>query len=209
MILCEKPLAMNGEQGKTMVDAVEKAGVAESRVVQLPPRPGRDARQAARRRRPAREDLPLPRELSPGLDDLAGRAPGRHGDVAAGRKRGRQRRDGRPARPLHRHGPLAQRAHRERQRDDRDVRRGARPRRDRQEAAGRHRRRLHVLLPVRQRLAGQLRVHALRPRAQGACTRSRSTARRRRPGGTCTTCTGSSGSTTTTRAGFAAGGAST
>jgi len=27
-ILCEKPLALNGEQAKTMVDAVEKAGVA-------------------------------------------------------------------------------------------------------------------------------------------------------------------------------------
>src|SRR5436309_15575051 len=28
MILCEKPLAMNGAEGKVMVDAVEKAGVA-------------------------------------------------------------------------------------------------------------------------------------------------------------------------------------
>ena len=28
MILCEKPLAMNGPQGLTMVEAVEKAGVA-------------------------------------------------------------------------------------------------------------------------------------------------------------------------------------
>src|SRR5215216_2930155 len=28
MILCEKPLAMNGAEGKAMVDAVEKAGVA-------------------------------------------------------------------------------------------------------------------------------------------------------------------------------------
>lgn len=30
MILCEKPLAMNAEEGQTMVDAVEKAGVANT-----------------------------------------------------------------------------------------------------------------------------------------------------------------------------------
>ena len=34
------------------------------------------------------------------------------GPVAARRGRGRQRRHRRPARPLHRHGPLAQRRHR-------------------------------------------------------------------------------------------------
>ena len=82
---------------------------AEHGLVQLPPRAGRHAGQAAHRRGQARQDLPLPRQLPPGLDDQRRPAAGRHGPVAARRGRGRQRRHRRPARPLHRHRPLAQR----------------------------------------------------------------------------------------------------
>ena len=117
--------------------------------------------------RPARADLPLPREFPPGLDDLDQGAPGRHGHLAAGRQGGRFRRHRRPAGPLHRHGHVAQRRHHRGLRHDRDVRQGANEHRDGQGRAGGHRRRLHVLLPVRERLAGQFRVDPLRPRPQG------------------------------------------
>ena len=69
MILCEKPLARDAKEALPMVRAVEKAGVAEHGLVQLPPHPGRHAHQAARRRGQARQDLPLPRQLPAGLDD--------------------------------------------------------------------------------------------------------------------------------------------
>ena len=45
------------------------------------------AAQAADRRGQARPHLPLPREVPPGLDDLAGSAAGRRRAVAAGRRR--------------------------------------------------------------------------------------------------------------------------
>ena len=54
MILCEKPLAMNGPEGLKMVEAVEKAERPQHGLVQLSPRAGRHARQAIDRRRPAR-----------------------------------------------------------------------------------------------------------------------------------------------------------
>ena len=79
-------------RGRKMVEAVEKAGVAEHGVVQLPPHPGGHAREAAHRRRPARQDLPLPGQVPPGLDDQGRPAAGRPGPVAARRGRGRQRR---------------------------------------------------------------------------------------------------------------------
>ena len=82
---------------------------AEHRLVQLPPRPGRHPGQAADRRGPARPDLPLPGQLPPGLDDLRRPPPGRRRPLAARRRRGRLRRHRRPAGPLHRHRPLAQR----------------------------------------------------------------------------------------------------
>ena len=53
-----------------------------------------------------------------------------------------------------------------RDRRHRNVRQGAHARRDGQEAARRHRRRLHVPGRVRQRLDGHVREHALRPRPQ-------------------------------------------
>ena len=82
---------------------------AEHGVVQLPPHPRGHARQEAHRRGPARPHLPLPRQVPPGLDHQ-GRPPARRARaVAARRGRGRQRRERRPARPLHRHVALAER----------------------------------------------------------------------------------------------------
>ncbi len=140
---------------------------AQHRLVQLPPRPGRHPGQAAHRRGPARQDLPLPGQLPPGLDDLGRPAAGRRGPLAARRRRGRLGRHRRPARPLHRHGALAQRLDHDGLRHDRDVRQGAEAQPHRQGRAGGHRRRLRLPLPLRQRLARPLRVDPLRPRPQG------------------------------------------
>ena len=89
MILCEKPLAMNLAEGQKMVEAVEKAGVPNMVWYNYRRVPGRHARQAAHRRGPARQDLPLPGQLPPGLDDLGRPAAGRRGPLAARRRRGR------------------------------------------------------------------------------------------------------------------------
>ena len=59
-------------------------------------------------------------------------------------------------------------ADRRRHRDDRDVRQGAQAQPHRQGRAGRHRRRLRVPLPLRERLARHVRIDPLRPRPQGA-----------------------------------------
>ena len=71
MVMCEKPLARTAAEAEAMVAAVEKRRRAELGLVQLPPRPRRRAAQAVDRRRQARAHLPLPREVSAGLDDLA------------------------------------------------------------------------------------------------------------------------------------------
>ena len=55
-----------------------------------------------------------------------------------------------------------------RHRDDRDVHQGAQAQPDRQGRAGRHRRRLRVPRPLRERLARHLRSDPLRARPQGA-----------------------------------------
>ena len=89
---------------------------------------------------------------------------------------------------------------RQRQRDDRDVHQGAQAHAHRQGREGRHRRRLHVPLPLRQRLARPLRIHPLRPRPQGALHVRDQRRERARSSGTCTTCTGCSTSTTATKA---------
>ncbi len=209
MVLCEKPLSMNLVEGQKMVDADREGRRAQHGLVQLPPRPGRDPGQAADRRRPAGQDLPLPGQLPPGLDDLGRPAAGRHGALAARRRRGRLGRHRRPAGPLHRHGPLAQRLDRFGLCHDRDVRQGAEAQPHRQGRAGGHRRRLRVPLPVRQRLARAVRVDALRPRPQGALH----VRGQRREGlaqvGPAKTCTGSSTSTTATSRSSAAGTRST
>ena len=53
-------------------------------------------------------------------------------------------------------------------RHDRDLHQGAQAQPDRQGREGRHRRRLRVPVPLRERLAGHLRIDPLRPRPQGA-----------------------------------------
>ena len=60
-------------------------------------------------------------------------------------------------------GPIA-----EVTRDDRDVHQGAQAQPDRQGRAGRDRRRERVPVPLRERIAGDVRGDALRARAQGA-----------------------------------------
>ena len=114
MILCEKPLAMNAAEGEKMVEAVEKANVPNMVWYNY-------------RRIPA---VTLAKQLidegklgkifhyrAKFLQDWtisADLPQGGAGPVAARRGGGRQRRDRRPARPLHRHGDLAQRRHRQR-----------------------------------------------------------------------------------------------
>ena len=97
----------------------------------------------------------------------------------------------------------------DRHRHDRDVHQGAQAQPHRQGGKGRHRRRLRLPVPLRQRLAGPVRIDPLRPRAQGAVhVRDQRRDTRRSPG-TCTTCTGCNTSTTATKARCAAGGRST
>ena len=92
---------------------------------------------------------------------------------------------------------------------DRDVHQGTQAHAHRQGREGRHRRRLLVHVPLRERLARPVRVDPLRPRPQGAVhvrdQRREGVAR----SGTCTICIGSSTSITRTRARSAAGSRST
>ena len=152
-----------------MVDAVEKAGVPNIGLVQLPPRAGRHARQAAAStkagfgrifhyRAKFLQDWTISADLPQGGEglwrlDVKAAGSGVTGDLLA-------------------HcidtAHLAQRRHRRGHRDDRDVHQGAQAQPHRQGRAGRHRRRLRVPLPLRERLAGDVRIDALRPRPQGA-----------------------------------------
>ena len=70
MVTCEKPLGRTAAEAQAMVAAVEKAGVAQHGLVQLPPRAGGHADQAADRRGQAGPHLSLPRQVPAGLDDL-------------------------------------------------------------------------------------------------------------------------------------------
>jgi hypothetical protein len=197
MILCEKPLAMNGAEGSRW--SRRRTGRrAQHGLVQLPPHPRRHPGQAAPRRGPPGQNLPLPGQIPPGLDHQPRRAPGRTRPVAAGRAGGRQRRHRRPAGPLHRHRLVAQRLDDFAVCHDRDLRQGTQACRDRQDAKGRHRRRLRLHWPVQQRLAGQLREYPLCPRAQGAVYLRDQRRACLASFGTYTTCTGCSISTTAT-----------
>ena len=93
-IICEKPLALDGPQAQTMVDAVEKAGVANFVSYKLPPSTRRNAGKEAHRRGTTGTDIPLSRQLPAGLDYLSGRSAGRYGDLEAGRQGSRFRSNG-------------------------------------------------------------------------------------------------------------------
>ena len=69
-----------------MVKAVEAAGVPNMVWFNYRRVPADRAGEAARRRRPHRPAVPLSRDVPAGLDDLARRAAGRRGTVAAGRR---------------------------------------------------------------------------------------------------------------------------
>ena len=113
MVMCEKPLGRNAAESRKMVDAVEKAGVANMVWYNY-------------RRVPA---VTLAKQLidegklgkifhyrAKFLQDWTiseGPAAGRPGPLAARRRRRRHRRHRRPARPLHRHRDVAQRRHRQ------------------------------------------------------------------------------------------------
>ena len=201
MVMCEKPLGRNAAEAQKMVEAVEKAGVAEHGLVQLPPRARRHAGQAAHRRRPARADLPLPREVPAGLDHLGRPAAGRRracggsmskvagsgvtGDLLAHCIDTAMWLNGR----IDNVTAMTETFIKERKHnltgkvekvgiDDASA----------------------FLARFAQRLAGDLRGDALRPRPQGALHASRSTASTPRSAGTCTTCTACSISTTATKA---------
>ena len=125
MILCEKPLAMNTAEGKEMVAAVEKAGVANMVWYNYRRVPAVTlAKQLIDEGRLGRifhyranflQDWTISADLPQGGTGL----------VAAGCAARRQRRDGRPAGPLHRHRHLAQRRDHQGHRHDRDLHQGA------------------------------------------------------------------------------------
>ena len=154
MILCEKPLAMNAAEGAEMVAAVEKAGVPNIVWYNYRRVPAVTfAKQLIDSGKLGRifhyranflQDWTISADLPQGGQglwrlDVAAAGSGVTGDLAG---------------PLHRHGHLAQRRHQQRQRDDRDVRQRAQAQSHRQGREGRHRRRLCVSVPLRQRFAG-------------------------------------------------------
>ena len=168
MVMCEKPLGRNADEAQAMVEAVEKAGVRQHGLVQLPPRAGRHAGQAAHRRGPARADLPLPRQIPAGLDDLADLPQGGEGlwrldvSVAGSGVTG----------DLLAHcidtalwlnGAIAEVT----AMTETFIKERKHNLTGKVEPVG-HRRRLRVPVPVRERLAGDLRVDPLRARPQGA-----------------------------------------
>ena len=104
-------------------------------------------------------------------------AAGRRGLVAARREGRRQRRDRRSARALHRHRAVAQRRHRQRHRDDRDVHQGAQAHAHRQGREGRHRRRLRCSSRASATVRSPRSNPPATPAATRRSTRSRSTAR--------------------------------
>ena len=193
-----------------MVEAVEKARRAEHGLVQLPPRPGRHAGQAAHRRgqaRPASSTTapsscrtgpspPTCRRAAPALWrlDVAAAGRGVTGDLLA-------------------HcidtAIWLNGAHHQRHRHDRDVHQGAQAHADRQGREGRHRRRLRRSCAASPTARWPRSNRPATPAATRRSTRSRSTASTPRSSGTCTTCTGCSTSTTATRATCAAGARST
>ena len=87
MVVCEKPLAMNVAEAEAMVRAVKTAGVANMIFFNYRRVPAISlAKQLIEEGRIGRA-VPLSRHVSAGLDDFGGRAAGRSGPMAAGRRR--------------------------------------------------------------------------------------------------------------------------
>ena len=114
MILCEKPLARNGAEGSKMVQAVEKAGVPNMVWYNYRRVPAVTLAKQLIDEGRLGPHLPLPRQLPAGLDHLEDLPQGGAGLWRLDVEGRRQRRHRRPARPLHRYRPLAQRPHRHR-----------------------------------------------------------------------------------------------
>ncbi len=158
MVLCEKPLSLDGTQGEEMVKVIEKAEVPNTVWYNYRRVPAVTLAKQIIDSGKLGQDLPLPRELPPGLDHLRRPPAGRRGPLAA-RCEGRgQRRDGRPARALHRHRDLAERP------ASTDVTamtetfiKKRKHTAHRQDAGGEDRRRLHLHGPLRKWLARALR----------------------------------------------------
>ena len=112
--------------------------------------------------------LSLSRQVPAGLDDLPGSAAGRRRPVAPRCQCRRQRCHRRFAGALHRYRAVAERTDCRSHRDDRNVHQGTQTQSDRQSRTRRHRRCQRFSGAVRERLARDVRSHALRARAQGA-----------------------------------------
>ena len=85
MVMCEKPLGRNRAGIRTDGEGGGRSGRRQHGLVQLPASSGGDAGEATDRRRTARQDFSLSREVFAGLDDLDRTAAGRGRAVAAGR----------------------------------------------------------------------------------------------------------------------------
>ena len=206
MVMCEKPLGRNAAEAQKMVAAVEAADVPNMVWYNYRRVPAVTlAKQLIDEGRLGKH-LSLSRQVPAGLDHLRRPAAGRRGTVAARRQRRRQRRHRRPARPLHRHGDVAQRPHRQGDRHDRDLHQGAQHTPHRQGREGDDRRRQRFPRPLSQRFAGHLRSDPLRARPQGALHARDQRRARLDHSGICTICIGCNISITATKAGCAAGG---
>src|SRR5262245_14118326 len=167
MVMCEKPLGRNAAEAEKMVAAVESARVANSVWYNYRRVPavtllkhfideGRLGR-VFHYRAQFIQDWTISRDLPQGGEGLW------RLDLSV-----RQWRHRRSPRALHRHGTLAERPGERRHRDDRDLHQGAHAHAHRARRTGRHRRCERVSRAVSQRIAGDLRGDALRPRSQGA-----------------------------------------
>ena len=166
MILCEKPLSMNVAEGEEMVAAVEKAEVPNMVWFNYRRVPAISlAKQVVDEGRIGRpfhyratylQDWTIAEDVPQGGAalwrlDAAVAGSGVTGDLLAHSIDTAEWLNGPIKRVIGRHG---------------NVRQGAHARRDRQEAAGGDRRRLHVPGDLCQRLDGHVRKHPLRPRPQ-------------------------------------------
>ena len=168
MVACEKPLGRELAEARRMVEAVERADVANMVWYNYRRVPGTGPCQGDGRRRQARPHLSQPFQVSPRLDHVGGTAPRRYGHVAAGRCRVRQRSHRRPACALHRCSALAGRADCRGVQCDGGVHPRAHACRERETASGHGRGRQPLSCAVHQPLACDFRGDPVRARPQGA-----------------------------------------